>query len=203
MTCILALSLCEKYGLNSEEEKILVGKFESNIGGTSAQLSEGETYTLEDLYYGLMLPSGNDASVAIAVWAGRLLLTASGEVKSQPHKKKDCYNRFIVEMNAKAKSLGLQKTTYANSHGLANSLNKSCAYDLGILCEHALKNKKFRTIVGCQSYQTRIRCLLKKSGSPVMTKRERSLKNIKEKDDIEEIEEGEERDLDSNEDCEG
>jgi D-alanyl-D-alanine carboxypeptidase len=37
-------------------------------------------------------------------------------------------------MNKKARLLGLAKTTYANSHGLANSLNKSCAYDLAILC---------------------------------------------------------------------
>ncbi len=37
-------------------------------------------------------------------------------------------------MNNKVKILGLQKTTYANSHGLVNSLNKSCAYDLAVLC---------------------------------------------------------------------
>ena len=37
-------------------------------------------------------------------------------------------------MNNKAKFLGLQKTTYANSHGLVNSANKSCAYDLAVLC---------------------------------------------------------------------
>lgn len=75
MTCILTLQICQKYKLDPKEQKILVGKFQSNIGGTSAQISEGETYTLEDLFYGLMLPSGNDASVALAVWGGRILLT--------------------------------------------------------------------------------------------------------------------------------
>ena len=53
----------------------MIGKFESEIGGTSAEISAGEIYKLEDLYYGLMLPSGNDASVAMAVWGGRMLLT--------------------------------------------------------------------------------------------------------------------------------
>lgn len=46
-------------------------------------------------------------------------------------------------MNNKAKSLGMSKTNYANSHGLVNNMNKSCAFDLSILCEYALNNDKF------------------------------------------------------------
>ena len=67
-----------------------------------------------------MLPSGNDASVALAVWGGKLLITK--EKKSvNTHKKKDFYNRFIEEMNKLAKKIGMQKTNYANSHGLVNA----------------------------------------------------------------------------------
>jgi serine-type D-Ala-D-Ala carboxypeptidase (penicillin-binding protein 5/6) len=47
---------------------------ESSIGGTTAHLEKGQIYTVEQLLYGLMLPSGNDASLALAVWAGRKLL---------------------------------------------------------------------------------------------------------------------------------
>jgi len=47
---------------------------ESNIGGTTASLQSGQIYTIQQLLYGLMLPSGNDASVALAVWGGRKLL---------------------------------------------------------------------------------------------------------------------------------
>lgn len=47
---------------------------ESNIGGTSARLEIGQIYTVDQLLYGLMLPSGNDASLALAVWGGRKLL---------------------------------------------------------------------------------------------------------------------------------
>jgi D-alanyl-D-alanine carboxypeptidase (penicillin-binding protein 5/6) len=43
----------------------------SNIGGTSADLFFGEKYTLENLFYGLMLPSGNDAALALAAWGGK------------------------------------------------------------------------------------------------------------------------------------
>ena len=80
-----------------------------------------------------MLPSGNDASVAIAVWGGKLLLAKEKSV-IDTHKKKDFYNRFIQEMNIVAKKIGLHKTNYANSHGLVNPDNRSCAYDLAILC---------------------------------------------------------------------
>ena len=82
MTFILALELCERFKVDSKKQRIVIGKFESNIGGTSAQISEGEIYTLEDLYYGLMLPSGNDASVAIACWGGKMLLTYEDSLKN-------------------------------------------------------------------------------------------------------------------------
>lgn len=55
-------------------------------------------------------------------------------------KKIDCYNRFLREMNAKARELNLTKTTYANSHGLVNQNNKSSAYDIAILCDYAMRN---------------------------------------------------------------
>ena len=44
-----------------------------NIGGTSAEIIGGETYTIEQLLYGLMLPSGNDAATCLAEWAGGYL----------------------------------------------------------------------------------------------------------------------------------
>ncbi len=57
-------------------------------------------------------------------------------------------------MNKKARHLGMSKTTYANSHGLSNNLNKSCAFDLCILCEYAMANEKFRTVVSTIEYKT-------------------------------------------------
>lgn len=49
----------------------MIGKLESNVGGTTASLANGEIYTIEQLLLGLMLPSGNDASMALAIWGGR------------------------------------------------------------------------------------------------------------------------------------
>ena len=61
--------------MDASKEEIKIGKFESGIGGTSAKIEAGDVYTLEDMYYGLMLPSGNDASLAIAVWGGKQLIS--------------------------------------------------------------------------------------------------------------------------------
>jgi D-alanyl-D-alanine carboxypeptidase (penicillin-binding protein 5/6) len=74
MTCILALDLGKKYSIDLSKELVTIGIFEQNIGGTSAKIQKGEIYSIEQLLYGLMLPSGNDASLAIAVWGGKLLL---------------------------------------------------------------------------------------------------------------------------------
>ena len=61
-------------------------------------------------------------------------------------------------MNNKAQQLNMSKTKYANSHGLVNPENKSCAYDLAILCEHAMSITKFREIVSCKIYKNTISC---------------------------------------------
>lgn len=53
-------------------------------------------------------------------------------------------------MNEKAKDLKMLKTKYANSHGLANSSNRSSAFDIAVLCEYAMKNEIFRNIVSCR-----------------------------------------------------
>jgi D-alanyl-D-alanine carboxypeptidase (penicillin-binding protein 5/6) len=74
MTCVLALDLSKQYGRQLSEEFVTIGAFEHDIGGTSASIKKGEIYNIEQLLYGLMLPSGNDASLAIAVWGGKLLL---------------------------------------------------------------------------------------------------------------------------------
>ena len=113
-----------------------------------------------------MLPSGNDASLALATWAGSKLLEESEnleELKTDIEKirrrKKDetseqlqerkekCYKRFISEMNVKAKNLKMKKTNFANSHGLSNPDNKSTAYEMALLCEYCMQNETFRSIV--------------------------------------------------------
>ncbi len=126
MTALIAL---ENGKLN---DKVNIEKECVGIEGSSIYLYEGEKITLEDLLYGLMLRSGNDAAIAIANFIG-------GTV-----------DHFIVLMNKKAKEIGALNTNFTNPHGLSNDNHYTTAYDLAIITREAFKNSNFRKIVGTQ-----------------------------------------------------
>jgi D-alanyl-D-alanine carboxypeptidase (penicillin-binding protein 5/6) len=93
--------------------------------GSTAGLRKDDVWTLQDLLYGAMLVSGNDASVAIADHVGGALLAEEGM-------KGDPIRRFVQEMGSAAKSLGTKQTKFADPYGLAPS-NVSSARDVGIM----------------------------------------------------------------------
>ena len=95
----------------------------------NANLSD-EVIALNDLLYGLMLRSGNDAAVAIAEHVG-------GSVQG-----------FADMMNKKAQELGLTNTNFVTPHGLDNSKHYTTAFELAKLTDYALQNEKFAQIVG-------------------------------------------------------
>jgi D-alanyl-D-alanine carboxypeptidase (penicillin-binding protein 5/6) len=103
--------------------------------GSSAKLTAGEKLPVRELLYGLLLPSGNDASVALAEHFGPRLGHDEDPVKS-----------FVGEMNRQAKQLKLAETTYLDTSGLGN--NRSSARDLLTLTRHALADRRFREYVG-------------------------------------------------------
>lgn len=72
MTCIVVLRLLREFN-GDIEQTVEVGSIETSITGTSAELERGFRYSIEQLLYGLMLPSGNDASLALAVWGGKAI----------------------------------------------------------------------------------------------------------------------------------
>lgn len=102
------------------------------VEGSSIYLSKNEQLSLRDLLYGLMLRSGNDAAVAIAIHVG-------GSV-----------DRFTALMNKKAAELGAYNTNFVNPNGLPDDNHYTTAYDLGLICSAALKNDTFRQIVSTQ-----------------------------------------------------
>ena len=57
----------------------------------------------------------------------------------------------------------MSKTTYANSHGLVNCINRSCAHDIAILCEYAMRNLVFRGIVSTKFYATKVQMFEKRT----------------------------------------
>lgn len=129
MTAILAL---EKGNLS---DVVTVGKEPTLVDGSRIYLEEGEKLTLEQLLYGLMLNSGNDAAVAIAEHI-------SGSVSD-----------FAKLMNDKAKSIGAENTNFANPHGLPDKNHYTTAYDLALIARYALLNHpEFRKIVATKTY---------------------------------------------------
>lgn len=106
--------------------------------GSSLYLKLGEKIRLEDLVYGLMLRSGNDAAVAIAEHVG-------GSEEG-----------FVYLMNEKARELGMQRTVFSNPHGLDDhEEHYSTAYDMALLTQYAMKNEKFREISGTKRYKAK------------------------------------------------
>ncbi len=123
MTCLIALE-------NGKlDEKIIVSKNSAKVGGSRLGLSAGDKITMIDLLYGLMLCSGNDAAAQIAE-------TIGGN-----------YEGFADLMNNKAKEIGLKNTHFVTPHGLDNDEHYTTAYELAILTDYALENKKFAEIV--------------------------------------------------------
>ncbi len=98
------------------------------VEGSSIYLCEGETLTLEQLLYALLLESANDAATAIAV-------AVSGSVEA-----------FAERMNQKATELGLKDTHFVNPHGLDAEEHYTTALELALITRAALENPTFRTV---------------------------------------------------------
>lgn len=141
MTAIVAL---ENAPLDAE---VVVGSKAASVGQSSAGLRTGDVLTLEAALNALLLPSGNDAAIAIAESVGALMLAdgAAGEGASS------AYDAFIAAMNEKADALGCVNTVFTNPHGLdygefEGDLH-SCAADVGLMARHAMQDDTFRSIV--------------------------------------------------------
>ena len=103
------------------------------IEGSSMYLRKGEVLTLQELLYGLMLRSGNDAAVALAIYCG-------GTVEG-----------FAELMNDKAHSLGMKNTHFENPNGLDSPAHYSTAEDMAILTRYAMQNPIFARTVSTKS----------------------------------------------------
>ncbi|PKR85957.1 D-alanyl-D-alanine carboxypeptidase family protein [Heyndrickxia camelliae] len=131
MTAILAI---ESGKLN---KTVTVSDRAVRTEGSSIYLKPGDKIKLEDLVYGLMLRSGNDAANAIAE-------TVGGSIEG-----------FVFLMNQKAKEIGMNNTHFSNPNGLDNSKmdHFSTAYDMALLTRYAMQNKTYQKISGTKFYK--------------------------------------------------
>jgi D-alanyl-D-alanine carboxypeptidase (penicillin-binding protein 5/6) len=128
---LTSLTLLPKLALNGT---FTATRKAANADGAKVGLEVGQVYTIEDLFYGLMLPSGNDAAIALA--------QANGGVKNT-----------IDQMNAVAAQLQANDTKAASPNGLDKPGQTSSAYDLALIARAALQRNDFTTIVGSKRYR--------------------------------------------------
>ena len=125
-----ALVVCEQCNVL---DRMRIPKEAVGIEGSSMYLQEGEVLTVQELLYGLMLHSGNDAAVALAIYCG-------GTVEG-----------FVEMMNDKARYLGLNDTHFANPNGLDHPDHYSTARDLAVLAAYAMENCVFARTVSTKT----------------------------------------------------
>ena len=129
ITCITALNLCENI-----EENVVIPQEAVGIEGSSVYLKAGDVYTVKDLLYGLMLRSGNDCAVALALHL------------------QDSISAFCKKMNEFAQSAGAFCSRFVNPHGLPDVNHYTTAYDLALITCLAMQNPIFQEIVSTKYY---------------------------------------------------
>lgn len=130
LTCIVALEN------STPDEIVTISKKACRLSERNSKmgLKPGESFPMIDLLYGLMLPSGNDAAIAIAEHVGGSL---SG---------------FVELMNQTASRIGMKNSHFVNPHGLHNDEHYSTARDLSVLTAYAMQNETFLKIVSTTEY---------------------------------------------------
>ena len=121
-----ALIVCERCNVL---DRVKIPKEAVGIEGSSIYLQEGEVLTIQELLYGLMLHSGNDAAVALAIYCG-------GTVEG-----------FAELMNDKSHALGMTDTHFENPNGLDSPGHFSTARDMAVLASYAMNNPIFAKTV--------------------------------------------------------
>jgi D-alanyl-D-alanine carboxypeptidase (penicillin-binding protein 5/6) len=136
LTKIATLILALEHGNLDEMVEIDVNS-STMRGSTVMGLMPGDRFSLRDLLYGLMLPSGNDAALAI----GRHIAFSD--------------QAFVAQMNLLLQRLGLNESHFANPHGLGNNNHYVSPYDLAMLARYGMTLPEFHQIVNAPSWVAR------------------------------------------------
>lgn len=139
MTAIVAIEN------SSLEDTVTVDHAAATVGQSSANLREGDVLTMEEALRALLIPSGNDAAMAIAATVGAKLDPAST----------DFVGTFVQAMNDKAAELGMTNTKFTNPHGLDfdgwEGDMYSTARDVATMLAYAMQNETFRQVDGSEN----------------------------------------------------
>lgn len=116
------------------DKKVKVSGKAASQGGSTAGLKKGEIVTVEQLLYGALVQSGNDAAYALAE-------ASYGSVK-----------KFVKQMNKTAKNIGCKNTHFTNPAGISDNDNYTTAADMLLIVKIAFDNETIREVVGTPKY---------------------------------------------------
>ena len=114
------------------------------LDATRAGLNSGDVFTLRDLLYGCILPSGGDAAVALAHYVSGMDADHVAEAEKW----------FANKMNERAKELGATNTTFVNVSGLHDRGHKTTAMDMALMMAAAMKNPICREVLMAERYSS-------------------------------------------------
>lgn len=134
MTALITLETLKKYD-SPITQIVEVPQNAEGVEGSSLYLKAGEKISIEDLLYGLMLVSGNDAAVALSEIIG------------------GTQENFVQMMNIKAAELGCCNTNFVNPNGLFDENHYTTVRDMAIIAREAMKDETFRKIVASSQWK--------------------------------------------------
>ena len=135
MTALVVLEILEELSLGADS-RVIVPAEAAGLEGSSIYLKAGEKVMMEELLYGMMLQSGNDAATAAAICAG-------GNLRN-----------FVARMNRKAEELGCTGTHFTNACGLFDENHYTTAKDLACIAAAAMRREDFRRIASAPHWQS-------------------------------------------------
>lgn len=146
MTAYVIFKHAEQHG-EVFNQTVTFSQRADDTSGSTSEVRAGEKLTVNELLYGLMLPSGNDAAMALAAHFGK-------QINPQPDQSS--YNCFIDAMNNTAKSLGMESTGYKNPHGMTAEGHVTTANDICRLACAAIKLHRLREVVATRQHATTV-----------------------------------------------
>jgi len=142
MTAYVVLQFAKEHP-KALEQILTFSKRADDTTGSTSGIKAGEKLPVSELLYGLMLPSGNDAAVALAEHFGEQI---------SPQGEGESYDRFVAVMNRTAKDLGMKNTGYRNPHGLTAQGHVTSAGDMAKLGRVAMQLPLMRKICSTRQH---------------------------------------------------
>lgn len=136
ITKLMSALVCVENVEDLEQEFVISPASSIKVSGSSTSfLQVGESLRIKDLLYGMLLPSGNDAAVAVAE-------ASCGSVDA-----------FVEKMNEEAIKIGALSSHFTNPHGLPDENHYTSSYDIYLIFRAAMEHEVLREILGTEEYQ--------------------------------------------------